>query len=110
MEIAMGVTSFTPKKASPADVLRTNRGRWTIENGCHYILDHPWDEDPCRIRTGFGPENTSRPRRFAISLLKHRAKHGESIASMARKLAASNRLVFDYLFMSNNSIGFVASA
>jgi len=28
---------------------------------------------------------------------------------MTRKLAASTRLVFDYLFMTNNSTGLVAS-
>jgi predicted transposase YbfD/YdcC len=109
METAVGVTSCTPEKASPADVLRTNRGHWIIENGCHYILDHTWDEDRCRIRTGHGPENTSRLRRFAISLLKHRAQPGESIASMTRKLAARTRLVFDYLFMTLNSSGPVVS-
>jgi predicted transposase YbfD/YdcC len=103
IEIASGLTSCSPAQASPADVLRTNRGHWSIENSCHYILDDTWDEDHCRIRTGCGPENTSRLRRFAISLLKHRAKPGESIASMTRKLAARTRLVFDYLLMTDNS-------
>jgi predicted transposase YbfD/YdcC len=102
METAVGVTSRSTERASPADVLRTNRGHWCIENSCHYILDDTWDEDHCRIRTGHGPENTSRLRRFAISLLKHHAQPCESIASMTRKLAARTRLVFDYLFMTNH--------
>jgi predicted transposase YbfD/YdcC len=110
MEVAVGLTSCTPEQASPADVLRTNRGHWSIENSCHYILDDTWDEDHCRIRTGCGPENTSRLRRFAISLLKHRAKPGESIASMTRKLAAKTRLVFDYLLLTKNATGHAASA
>lgn len=109
METAVGVTSRSTARASPAAVLRTNRGHWCIENSCHYILDDTWDEDHCRIRTGHGPENTSRLRRFSISLLKHRARPCESIASMTRKLAASTRLVFDYLFMTNNSIGLATS-
>lgn len=87
METAVGVTSRSTERASPAAVLRTNRGHWCIENSCHYILDDTWDEDRCRIRTGHGPENTPRLRRFCISLLKHRARPCESIASMTRKLA-----------------------
>jgi hypothetical protein len=38
-----------------------------------------WDEDRCRIRTGYGPENTSRLRRFAISVLNLHAKPGDSV-------------------------------
>ena len=65
-EVALGITSRTCAQASPAEVLRINRGHWAIENSCHYVLDMTWDEDRCRIRTGYGPENTSRLRRFAI--------------------------------------------
>ena len=104
-EVALGLTSRTPAQASPASVLRINRGHWAIENSCHYVLDQTWDEDRCRIRTGHGPENTSRLRRFAISVLNLHAKPGDSIASMTRKLAANTRLVFDYLLMTRNSTG-----
>lgn len=74
------------------------------------MLDHTWDEDRCRIRKGFGPENTSRLRRFAISVLNLHARAKDSIASMTRKLAANNRLVFDYLRMTKNSTGHAATA
>jgi predicted transposase YbfD/YdcC len=104
-EVALGVTSRTPDQAGPAELLRINRGHWTIENSCHHVLDMTWDEDRCRIRTGHGPENTSRLRRFAISVLNLHAKPGDSIASMTRKLAARTRLVFDYLLMTKNSTG-----
>jgi predicted transposase YbfD/YdcC len=109
-EVALGVTSCTPEQASPATVLRDNRGHWAIENSCHYVLDHTWDEDHCRIRTGHGPENTSRLRRFAISVLNLHAKPSDSIASMTRKLASRTRLVFDYLRMTKNSLGHGAVA
>lgn len=109
-EVALGITSCTPEQASPATVLRDNRGHWSIENSCHYVLDMTWDEDRCRIRTGHGPENTSRLRRFAISVLNLHAKPGDSIASMTRRLAANTRLVFDYLLMTKNSTGHVAAA
>ena len=109
-EVALCITSRTPEQAGPADLLRINRGHWTVENSCHYVLDMTWDEDRCRIRTGYGPENTSRLRRFAISVLNLHAKPGDSIASMTRRLAAKTRLVFDYLLMTKNSTGHAAAA
>jgi len=109
-EVALGLTSCTTEQASPATVLRHNRGHWSIENSCHHVLDMTWDEDRCRIRTGHGPENASRLRRFAISVLNLHAKPGESIASMTRRLAAKTRLVFDYLLMTKNSTGHAAAA
>jgi predicted transposase YbfD/YdcC len=110
IEVALGLTSCTPSQASPATVLQHNRGHWAIENSCHHVLDMTWDEDRCRIRIGHGPENTSRLRRFAISVLNLHAKPGESIASMTRRLAANTRLVFDYLRMTKNSTGHATAA
>jgi len=109
-EVALCITSRTPEQAGPADLLRINRGHWTVENSCHYVLDMTWDEDRCRIRTGHGPQNTSRLRRFAISVLNLHAKPGDSIASMTRRLASRTRLVFDYLRMTKNSTGHTAAA
>src|SRR2546429_8877406 len=59
-----------PQQAGPHQVLKVNRGHWTIENSCHYIIDWNYDEDRSRIRTGHGPENITRLRRFAIGVLK----------------------------------------
>ena len=109
-EVALGITSRTPDLAAPADILRVNRGHWAIENSCHYVLDMTWDEDRCRIRTGHGPENTSRLRRFAISVINLHAKPTDSIASITRRLAAKTRLVFDYLLMTRNSTGHATPA
>jgi len=38
-DIAYGITSQPPEQASPQKVLETNRGHWSIENSCHYIID-----------------------------------------------------------------------
>ncbi len=100
-DIAYGITSRPPDQASAQQVLTTNRGHWSIENSCHYILDWNFDEDRSRIRTGHGPENVSRLRRFAIGLIK--AKGVYSVAQKMRQLHRHVRLVFDYLRMSNNS-------
>ena len=100
-EIAYGITSRPPAQANPQRVLKVNRGHWVIENSCHYILDYTFDEDRSRIRTGYGPENMTRLRRFAIGVIKSKA--GKSVPQKMRQLAASVRLVFDYLRMTENT-------
>jgi predicted transposase YbfD/YdcC len=102
-EIALGVTSRTPQQASPQRVLAVNRGHWSIES-VHYIIDWNYDEDRSRIRTGFGPENITRLRRFAVGILKSFQKPAQSVAELMRKLCFRTRLVFDYLRMTKNSL------
>ena len=102
-EIALGVTSRTPQEASPQRLLAINRGHWAIES-VHYLIDWNYDEDRSRIRTGFGPENITRLRRFALGILKSFQKPARSIAAMMRKLCFNTRLVFDYLRMTKNSV------
>lgn len=100
-EIAYGLTSRTPHQADSQRVLSSNRGHWSIENSCHYILDWNYDEDRSRIRKGHGPENISRLRRFAIGLIK--SKGVRSVPQKMRELTRNVRLVFDYLRMTDNS-------
>jgi predicted transposase YbfD/YdcC len=100
-DIAYGITSRSPEQADPQRLLATNRGHWCIENSCHYILDWNYDEDRSRIRTGYGPENITRLRRFAISVIK--SKRVRSVAQKMRQLMGNVRLVFDYLRMTENS-------
>ncbi len=101
LEIAYGITSRTPAQADPQRVLKVNRQHWTIENSCHYILDWNYDEDRSRIRTGHGPENVTRLRRFAIGVIK--SKGVRSVAQKMRQLTRNVRLVLDYLCMTGNS-------
>jgi predicted transposase YbfD/YdcC len=100
-DIAYGITSRSAAQADARRLLEINRGHWTIENSCHYILDWNYDEDRCRIRTGHGPENITRLRRFAIGVIK--SKGVRSVAQTMRQLNKSTRLVFDYLRMTANS-------
>jgi predicted transposase YbfD/YdcC len=100
-ETVYGITSHTPASADATAVLAFNRGHWTIENGCHYILDWNWDEDRCTLRTGHGPENLTALRRFAIGAIK--AKSRDTVAATIQRLARNVRLVFDYLRMTDNS-------
>ena len=101
-EIALGVTSRTVQEATPQRILAVNRGHWSIES-VHYIIDWNYDEDRSRIRTGFGLENITRLRRFAVGILKSFQKSSQSIAALMRKLSFRPRLVFDYLRMTKNS-------
>jgi predicted transposase YbfD/YdcC len=100
-ETSYGITSQSPKEADPQSVLSTNRGHWSIENSCHYILDWNYDEDRSRISKGFGPENITRLRRFAIGVIK--SKGVLNVAQKMRQLTRNVRLVFDYLRMTVNS-------
>lgn len=101
-EAALGMTSRTTDQASPQRILAINRGHWTIENRCHYVIDWNFDEDRCRIRTGYGPENISRPSRFAVGVIQFISDGKSSVAQKMQQLNRSNRLVFDYLRMTNN--------
>jgi predicted transposase YbfD/YdcC len=104
-EVAHGITSRLPEQADAQRVLATNRGHWTIENCCHYIIDWNYDEDRSRIRTGYGPENITRLRRFAVGLIK--SKGVASVAQKMRQLTRNVRSVLDYLRMTKNSCAHV---
>lgn len=99
-DIAYGITSRTKDEADAKRVLKVNRGHWTIENSCHYILDWSFDEDRSTIRTGYGPENMTRLRKFAISVIKSKKLKKETVAQKMRKLSFKVRAVFDYLKMT----------
>jgi len=100
-EVVYGITSRTAAQASPEQVLADNRGHWRVES-CHWMIDWNYDEDRSQIRTGYGPENITRLRRFAIGLLKSK-KSNATIPEMMKKLMWNTRAVFDYLKMTKNS-------
>ncbi len=85
-ETVYGVTDHTPHSANPARLLAYNRDHWRVE--AH------------RLRTGHGPANITRLRRFAIGLIKARSR--DSVAATIDKLARKTRRVFDYLGISAN--------
>ena len=100
VEHAYGITRHRPDSACPQRLLTLNRGHWCVES-VHHTLDTAFDEDRCRIRTGHGPENTSRLRRFAIGLIR---SYSHSVATTLRKLQRNTRLVFDYLKLTRNTL------
>lgn len=103
-ELAIGITSRTPQQCSPQRLLEINRGHWRIES-LHYLIDWNYDEDRSRIRTGHGPANVTRLRRFAIGVLKSFQKPRQTIPEQMRQLARRPRQVLDYLKLTANSGG-----
>jgi predicted transposase YbfD/YdcC len=103
LEIAHGLTSRTPEQADAKRVLEVNRKHWAIENSCHYVIDWNYNEDRNRIRTGHGPENITRLRRFAITVIARVANKKDSVSEIMRRLQRNPRLVLDYLRMTKNS-------
>ncbi|MBE0474852.1 hypothetical protein [Rhodoferax sp.] len=69
------------------------------------MIDWNFDEDRSRIRTGYGPENVTRLRRFAVGVLNLIGDKKASIAEKMAKLNRNTRLVFDYLRMTKNTTG-----
>lgn len=59
-----------------------------------HVINWIFDEDRSAIRTGFGPENMTRLRRFAIGLVK---------SKKMRKLNKNTRAVLDYLKITSNT-------
>ncbi len=106
-EVSYGITSVTTDQATPEQILGDNRKHWSVES-CHYMIDWNYDEDRGRIRTGHGPENITRLRRFAIGLLKSKNPR-ETIPEKMKKLMLNRRAVFDYLKMTRNSNRLVTS-
>lgn len=100
VEIVYGLTDHSPQSASAERLLAFSRDHWRVE-AHHYLLDWNWDEDRCRVRTGHGPENMTRLRRFAIGLIK--SKSDDSVAATIAKLARRVRSVFDYFRMTGKS-------
>lgn len=100
-EISYGITSRKAKEMGAKEILAINRGHWCIENSCHYIIDWNFHEDRSRICKGYGPENITRLRRFAVGIIK--SKGACNVAQKMRQLGCSVRMVLDYLRMTKNS-------
>ena len=85
VETAYGLTSLTPRRASPSRLLGYNRGHWEIENRLHHVRDMTYDEDRSQVRRGRRPHAMASVRNVAISLL--RLAGAESIAAATRYFA-----------------------
>jgi predicted transposase YbfD/YdcC len=64
------VTSLTPQRASPAQLLMINRGHWTIENKSHYVRDVSFNEDASRVRKGASAQVMAAFRNVTLAVLR----------------------------------------
>ena len=67
---AYAVTSLSPERATPLQLLTLWRGHWRIENRLHYVRDVTYGEDRATVRKGAGPQALAAIRNTAIGLLR----------------------------------------
>lgn len=56
--------------ANPVEILAAIRSHWAIENNLHWQLDVTFNEDKCRVRKDFAPQNLAIIRHAVINVLK----------------------------------------
>lgn len=86
-EVAYAVTSLSPLKANPSQLLTLWRGHWGIENRLHWVRDVTLDEDRCQVLAAL--------RNLTISLLRLGGK--SNIAAALRRHAARPQEAFALL-------------
>jgi predicted transposase YbfD/YdcC len=64
------ITSASPQKCSPEQLLQCFRWEWTIENKSHYVRDVTLSEDRSRIRSGNAPRAMATFRNLAIGTMR----------------------------------------
>jgi predicted transposase YbfD/YdcC len=69
-ERAYAVTSLSPERATPQQLLALWRGHWLIENRLHYVRDVTYGEDQATVRAGRGAQALAAIRNVAIGLLR----------------------------------------
>lgn len=76
-----------------AQIAGAIRGHWHVENGLHWVLDVAFNEDQCRIRSGYAAENFATIRRLVLNALKANKTKKGGIKSKRLQAAWDN----DYL-------------
>ncbi|MBU2742403.1 ISAs1 family transposase [Acidithiobacillus thiooxidans] len=86
-DYAFGLTSLTPDRATPENLLGLARGHWEIENRNHHVRDVTFHEDLSQVRTQNGPHMMATLRELAMSIM--RLTGVKNIAKACRDFAAS---------------------
>ena len=90
-ETAYAITSLSPARATPRQLLVAWREHWHIENKLHWVRDVTFDEDHSTVRSGRIPQVMAALRNTAIGLL--RLLGATNIARACRRYAAQPQLV-----------------
>ena len=62
------ISSMRAEAKSFSEAVRLH---WGVENGLHWCLDVAFNEDACRVRKNYAPENFAVIRHIALNLLKN---------------------------------------
>jgi predicted transposase YbfD/YdcC len=87
---AYAITSLSPDRATPTQLLHAWREHWHIENKLHWVRDVTFDEDRSTVRSGSIPQVMAALRNAAIGLL--RVLGATNIARACRYYAARPNL------------------
>jgi len=85
-ETVYGLTSLSPERAGPAQLLHLTRQHWMIENGVHYVRDVTFGEDASQVRCGTIPQVLALLRTAIIGLIRTTGE--TAIAATCRRFAA----------------------
>lgn len=94
-ERAYAITSLSPGRATPGQLLVAWREHWHIENKLHWVRDVTFDEDRSTVRSGRIPQVMAALCNTAIGLL--RLMGATNIAKACRQFAAQPHLVLSAL-------------
>ena len=89
------ITSLAPEAASAKDLLKLQRGHWTIENKVHWVRDTALREDASQARTGSIPHVMAALRNTAMSVL--RFNEYTKIAETMRLFASETKLAVNLI-------------
>ena len=89
------ITSLSPEAASAKDLLKLQRGHWTIENKVHWVRDTALREDASQARTGNLPQVMAALRNTAMAVLRFNAY--TKIAETLRLFASDTKLAVNLI-------------
>lgn len=69
-EEVYAITSLSPERGRPADLLSANRGHWGIENRLHWVRDVTFEEDHCPVCKKNAPQAFAALRNVLLALLR----------------------------------------
>lgn len=81
-EVMYGLTSLSPKQASPRKLIRLLRSYWGIESGLHYRRDVTLHEDATRFKVGQAGQNMAIINNLVIGLC---LRQGHTNLAQARR-------------------------
>jgi len=88
------ISSLDNHAAKLSAAIRTH---WTVENQLHWVLDLAFDEDACRIRKDYAPQNFSLLRHIALNLLAQDQSTKAGIAAKRKKAGWDNAYLLNIL-------------